>query len=197
MPHIKGFIGILIAFFCLLAVANQSESNMDSKKTLVISYAYPQEKIIKESSIKLNQTSDYLSHGKGHFSVLLLGEKQDIMIPGIQESFLYFDNNFKSVKLYFEPTNYWLTLSKLIEHINQIKETLTPIKNQSLNSYEFDLNNLTTKHFENEQAEVISKYELVHYKVFFIAKKLNTPKEIHPREHELFQLILRIESKSK
>lgn len=71
-------------------------------------------------------TSEYKSsfHGEGNFDDLILGEKQIIIIPAMQESFLDFDNNFETVKLYFQPTNCWFTLPELIEQINQIKETL-------------------------------------------------------------------------
>lgn len=195
MARFKKLIAIILATLCVLAFANQGDPNMESNETLVISYEYPIERIVKESSTKLHQNSKYTFHCQGNFDVVILGEKQKIVIPGMQECFIVFYKNYQTTKLYFEPTNYWLTFPKLIEHIRQIKETLSPIKKISLKTYEFDLNKLTAKHFENEEAELISQYELEHYKIFFVAKKLMTPKEIHPREHDLFQLTLRVETK--
>ncbi|MBS0288150.1 MAG: hypothetical protein JSR17_12700 [Proteobacteria bacterium] len=195
MHKFKKIVAILITTFCFSALANQSEPNMDSKKTLVLSYEYSPEMVLSESSIKLHKNSEYSYHGQGKFDVVILGEKQKIVIPAMEESFLFFDKSFKEVKLYFRPTNHWLTLPKLIEKINQTKEALKPIKDLAIHSDEFDLNKLTPEHFENEESELISKYELQHYTVFFSVIKLTTPKEIHPREQDAFQLKLRVESR--
>lgn len=197
MSHAKALVAIILITFCFTAVAKLNEPNMNDKKILVIGYDYHKERVLKESTAKLHQNSETTFHGQGDVSVEILGEKNKIVIPGISESFLLFKNNFSSVELYLLPTNRWLTLDYALKKIQEMNESLDKISPLSLKTEAFDINKLTAKHFEESIGEVIREYDLQHYKVFFIIKKLTTPKEIQPRDQDYFQLIVRVDNKSR
>lgn len=198
MSHAKTIVAIILMTVGFGVLAEQSGPDMNDKKTLVISYDYTSEKVLKESTAKLHRNSEFTFHGADkNVDVILLGEKGKTIIPDINESFLLFDKNFQSVRLYLQPTGHWTLLSTSKDQINKMKEKLKPIKDLSTNTFELDIDKLNDKFFENEISELISEYELEHYKIFFIIKKLNTPKEIHPRDQDYFQLLIRVENKLK
>ena len=146
----------------------------------------------------MHQNSKYSFHGsEKNVEVVLLGEKEKVIIPEINESFLLFDKNLVSANLHLLPPGHYLSMTPAIEKIKETREKLAPLKTISLNIEEFDLDKLNDAYFASRPAELLGLYELDHTKVFFVMKKLDTPKEIHPRDKEYFQLIIRIDNKTR
>lgn len=194
MSHGKAIISIFLMCFSLGVLATQSEPDMNDKKTLVISHDYSADRVLKESTTKLVKNSDDAFHGKEKdVNVILLGEKQKIIIPGISETFLSFHNNLRSVTLYLLPIGHWSTLKTSIAQLKQIQIELQPLKSIAINTKEFDLSKLNEETFKDNSAEAISVYNLEHSKVVLILRKLNTPKEIHPRDQDYFQVEIAID----
>ena len=94
MSHAKAIIAIILMTVNFGVLAEQSRPDMNDKKTLVISYDYPSEKVLKDSTTKLHRNSEFTFHGDDRdVDVILLGEKKRTIIPDINESFLLFDKN--------------------------------------------------------------------------------------------------------
>lgn len=198
MPQLKKLLASVLMSLCFTAFANQGGAGMEAPKTLVLGYDYPSERTLKESTSKLHQNSNYTFHGnEKNVEVVLLGEKEKVIIPEINESFLHFDKNLVSASLHLLPAGHYLSLTPAIEKIKETREKLAPLKAISLNSKEFDLDKLNDEYFASRPAELLGMYELDHTKIFFVMKKLDTPKEIHPRDKDYFQLIIRIDNKNK
>lgn len=197
MSHIRAIVAIILMAVSFGVLAQQSGPDMNDKKILVIKYDYPKEEVVKESTAKLHETNKYSFHGEGKFDVVLLGERQKVTIPEMSESFLFFDKNFVSVKLHLLPTSDWSSLNNSIVQINQMKRKLQPIKEIAITTEEFDMNKLTPEYLGKELGAIISEYELEHYRILFMIKKLNTPKEIHPRDQDYYQLTIKVDNKAK
>ena len=196
MTHFKNLTAILLATFFLSASANQNGKSMNSKEILVIKYDYPKEEILKKSTAKLHQNNSFSFHGKGNFDVKVLGEKNDIIIPNLSESFLSFDKQFMTVNLLLEPRENWSPLDSSIIKIKTLREKLKPISDIAEKNTEFDIDKLNTDFFKQENSQVLNIYDLEHYKIVFLIRKLDTPQEIHPRDKDYYQLSIRIDNKN-
>lgn len=186
---------LLLMGFGFGVFAGQSNTNMNNKKTLVLSYEFPSETVIKESTATLVKNSANSFHVKEKdVDVVLLGEKEKIVIPGIAETFLFFDKNFLTATLYVLPVTNWSTLETSIAQIKKVKFDLASLRKISKIEKEIDLNKINEEYFKDKASQTICIYELEHSKVILVLKKLDTPKEIHPRDQDYFQLAVRIDS---
>ena len=179
--------------FCFAAFADNGACNKNEAKTLVLKYDDSIEGFLKASTALLHRNTPAHLHLRGDVGVTLLGEKKEIFIPEIKESFLFFFNNtFSSAEFHLSATNQWFTLETSIKQIQEMKSILSHLSQLAINEEAFDISQLTKKCLDKQQRVAINIYQLKHYKIVFILKKFNIPREIIPHEGDYFQLYFRV-----
>src|ERR1700679_2411330 len=108
MSLLKQIITIACMILCFTALAKKSPTEMNENKTVVIRYDYSLERCLKESTADLHRVTNWTLYLEGNVNLKLLGEKDEIFIPGITTTDITFTHGeFSNVSLLMTPLDKW------------------------------------------------------------------------------------------